>query len=57
MKHTITVGDNTYPVAKNANIAIGGKAVKLAGVPTGVSVVLSLNVDRKTVGTIHQTNP
>jgi len=55
--HTITVGDETYPVAKLANIQIDGKTVSLGGVPVGVSVTLKLNVDRKTVGAIFQVNP
>jgi len=54
-KNTITVGDTTYPVAKQAIIQINGKNVRLADVPIGVSVSLKLNVDRKTVGTIHHT--
>jgi RNA polymerase sigma factor (sigma-70 family) len=52
-QHTITVGDKTYPVAKDANIVIDGKPCKLTGVPTGVYVSLNLCVDQKTVGTIH----
>jgi RNA polymerase sigma factor (sigma-70 family) len=56
-KHTITIGDKTYPVAKDANIQVDGKTVRLAGVPTGISVSLRLNVDRKTVGTIFHTKP
>jgi RNA polymerase sigma factor (sigma-70 family) len=54
-KNTITVGDTTYPVAKNAIIQVNGKTVRLAEVPTGISVSLRLNVDRKTVGFIHHT--
>jgi RNA polymerase sigma factor (sigma-70 family) len=54
-KNTITIGDTTYPVAKDAIIQIAGKTVRLAEVPTGVSVSLRLNVDRKTVGFIHHT--
>jgi hypothetical protein len=55
--HTLSVGDRTYPVAKDANIQIDGKSVSLAGVPVGASVTLKLNVDRKTVGTIFQVKP
>jgi RNA polymerase sigma factor (sigma-70 family) len=54
-KNTITVGDTTYPVAKDAIIQVGGQTVRLAEVPTGISVSLRLNVDRKTVGFIHHT--
>jgi RNA polymerase sigma factor (sigma-70 family) len=54
-KNTITVGGTTYPVAKNAIIQVGGKTVRLAEVPTGITVALKLNVDRKTVGIIHHT--
>jgi RNA polymerase sigma factor (sigma-70 family) len=56
-KNTITVGDKTYPVAKDALIVIDGKTVRLAGVPVGVSVTLKLQVDGKTVGTIFHANP
>jgi RNA polymerase sigma factor (sigma-70 family) len=56
-KHTITVGDKTYPVAKDAHIQVDGKTVQLAGVPPGISVSLRLNVDQKTVGTIFHTKP
>jgi RNA polymerase sigma factor (sigma-70 family) len=56
-KHAITVGDRTYPVARDANIQVEGKTVRLAGVPVGISVALRLNVDQQTVGTIHHTKP
>jgi hypothetical protein len=56
-KHAITVGDTIYPVARDANIQMDGKTVRLAEVPVGVSVALKLNVDRKTVGTIFQVTP
>jgi RNA polymerase sigma factor (sigma-70 family) len=55
-KNTITVGNESYSVAKDALILIDGKTVRLADVPTGVSVSLRLNVDGKTVGTIHHQN-
>jgi RNA polymerase sigma factor (sigma-70 family) len=56
-KNSIAVGDKTYPVAKDALIQIDGKTVRLADVPTGVSVSLRLNVDRKTIGMIHHQRP
>jgi RNA polymerase sigma factor (sigma-70 family) len=56
-KNLITVGDRTYPVAKDANIVIDGKPVGLAEVPVGAHVALKLNVDRKTVGTIFHVKP
>jgi RNA polymerase sigma factor (sigma-70 family) len=52
-KNTITVDDKTFPVAKDANIAIDGKPAQLAGLPTGASVNLSLCVDQKTARGIH----
>jgi RNA polymerase sigma factor (sigma-70 family) len=55
-KGTVTVGDKTYPVARDANIVIDGKPVGLAGVPVGTSVALKLTVDRQTVGTIFQAH-
>jgi RNA polymerase sigma factor (sigma-70 family) len=56
-KNTLTVDDTTYPVAKDANIAVNGKAAKLSDVPAGAHVALRLNVDRKTVGSIFQVKP
>jgi RNA polymerase sigma factor (sigma-70 family) len=56
-RHTITVGQATYPVARDANIVIDGKSARLADVPVGISVALKWNVDRKTVGTIFQVRP
>jgi hypothetical protein len=50
--NTITVGDKTYPVAKNANIIMNGGR-DLAAVPKGATVSLRLCVDQKTVGTIN----
>ncbi len=53
-KNTITVDDQTYPVAKNANIIIENRG-GLAAVPIGATVSLRLCVDQKTVGTIAVT--
>ena len=52
IQYHVTVGDKTYPVARDANIQIEGKTVRLTGVPVGISVSLRLNADRKTVGMI-----
>ena len=53
-KDLITIDDKTYPVAKNANILVDGRTVKLNGVPPGIYVTLRLCVDQKTLGTIFQ---
>jgi RNA polymerase sigma factor (sigma-70 family) len=60
-KNTITFDDDkappelagkTFPVAKDADIMINGNRGRLAAVRAGVSVVLGLSVDRKTVRSI-----
>jgi hypothetical protein len=50
--NTITVGDKTYPVAKNANIIMKWRQ-RPGRVPKGATVSLRLCVDQKTVGTIN----
>jgi RNA polymerase sigma factor (sigma-70 family) len=61
-KNTITVeingeGQKTFPVARDASIAIDGKPGKLAGVHKEASVTLTLRVDQKTVGRIEAKSP
>jgi RNA polymerase sigma factor (sigma-70 family) len=56
-KNTITVGEKTYTVARDASIAIDDKPGKLAGLPAGATVSLSLRVDQKTVGRIQANSP
>jgi RNA polymerase sigma factor (sigma-70 family) len=56
-KNTVTVGDATYTVAKDAVIVIDGQRGQLAGLPTGASVSLRLHVDQRTVGMIHAKAP
>src|SRR5262249_25807842 len=41
-------GESTFPVAKDASIVIDGKPGKLAGLPLGTQVTLSMGLDRKT---------
>jgi RNA polymerase sigma factor (sigma-70 family) len=48
-----TVAGKTFTIAKNANIVIDGGAGKLADLPPGALVNLRLQVDQKTVGTVH----
>ena len=50
-KRTITVDNQTYPVARNANIVIENRG-GLDAVPIGANVTLRLCVDQKTVGTV-----
>jgi hypothetical protein len=58
-KNTITVDDKTFAVAKDGVIVIDGKPgqLKLAELPMGTSVNLTLRVDQKTVGFIQAKAP
>src|SRR5262249_6445808 len=62
-KHTITLfpdargAENTFRVAKDARIEIDGKPGKVAGLPPGVTVTLSMFVDHNTAGSIQATGP
>lgn len=58
-KNTITVDDKTFTVAKDGVIVIDGKPgqLKLAELPMGTSVNLTLRVDQKTVGFIQAKAP
>jgi hypothetical protein len=51
-KNTLTIanadGENTYPVAKDAEIWIDGKPAKLGALPPGPHVYATLTVERKT---------
>jgi RNA polymerase sigma factor (sigma-70 family) len=55
--NTITVDDKTYAVAANAYIGIDHKPGKLAGIPPGTNVQLTLHVDQQTVGRITANGP
>src|SRR5262249_34938687 len=56
-KHTVTVGENTLPVARDANITIDGKGARLGKVPVGVPGAIGLNVDQKPVGATAHIKP
>jgi len=58
-KNTITVNDQTYPVAPDANISIDfkGSGGKLTGIPAGAFVGMSLRVDGNTVWRIQANGP
>jgi hypothetical protein len=64
-KGTITFDDKappelagkTFPVARDARVEIDGQPGKLAGVPPGASVALSLSADQKTVRTVQANGP
>jgi hypothetical protein len=55
-KHTATVDETTYAVARDAYVVIDGKRGTLAALPAG-SVNLVLTVDQKTIRGIHATLP
>jgi RNA polymerase sigma factor (sigma-70 family) len=61
-KNTIIIAINvelekTFSVAKDATIEIDGKPARLAAIPTGVNVTVSLGVDHKTVRSIQVKGP
>jgi RNA polymerase sigma factor (sigma-70 family) len=56
-KHTITVDDKTWTVARDVNVAIDGKRGELSGLAAGTNVTLRLRVDQKTVSLIHTKTP
>src|SRR5262249_53458118 len=49
---TITVGDKTYAVAPNVHVAIDDKTAKMAGIPLGSSVWMTMRADQTTVHNI-----
>jgi RNA polymerase sigma factor (sigma-70 family) len=51
------VAGKTFTVAKDANIVIDGKPGKLADVPAGAYVGLSLSVDRQTALSVNAQGP
>src|SRR5262249_36594380 len=64
-KHTITFDDKamadvagkTFIVAEDANITIEGKPGKLAGIPAGSHVNLTLSVDQQRALQVHVQGP
>jgi hypothetical protein len=62
-KNTITVRagrdaeDRIFDVARDANIQIDDKPGRLAGIPAGANVHLTLHVDQKTVGRMSAMGP
>jgi RNA polymerase sigma factor (sigma-70 family) len=65
-KNTITFEDDrqlaelagkTFPVAKGTNVLIDGKPGKLAGLPPGVFVSVTLSADQKTIRGIQAQGP
>ncbi len=66
VRNTITFDQNrspedlagkTFPVARDANIAIDGRSGALAGIPPGAVVSVGLSVDQKTVRTLSADGP
>jgi hypothetical protein len=50
---TVTIDDKTFPLAKDAVIVVDTQRASLAGLQTGMSVIVNLHVDQRTAGLIQ----